>query len=289
MSFSVTAGAYKTSQSVVVASPDPTALINVTTDGTTPATTGGVVGPIVVRVNATTTVKAVAVDPATTAVSPVASSTYIIDSIAPTASIALSGTQGAAGFYRGSVNAIITGGDTGGAGLASLRYSLDNGPLTDIGSGKNIPVVGDGKHTLSVTATDQAGNVNAPTSQTFTIATVAPTVTRALLGTSGSPNTFRGAAPLVLGGSDNTGGSGLTSFLYILDGGQPSVSTDGKKLWTIDAGAPIHSSANFFEGKIIFGTDGAEIFCLDIKGGEIWRGKAGDRVNSAPGITNHPK
>jgi uncharacterized membrane protein YgcG len=88
--------------------------------------------------------------------------------------------------------------------------------------------VGDGKHTLSVTATDQAGNVNAPTSQTFTIDTVAPIVTGALLGTSGSPNTFRGAVTLVLGGSDNTGGSGVTSFLYILDGGQPSVSTDGK-------------------------------------------------------------
>src|SRR3989440_2935366 len=73
-------------------------------------------------------------------------------------------------------------------------------------------------------------------------------------------------------------------FLGDLSGIFHCVSSDGKKLWTIDAGAPIHSSANFFNHKIIFGTDGAEIFCLDTKGAEIWRGKAGDRVNSAPGI-----
>jgi hypothetical protein len=228
VSFSVTAGAYKTPQSVVVASPDPTALINVTTDGTTPAITGGVVGPITVPVNATTTLQAVAIDPATAAVSPVASSRYIIDPTAPTASVALGGTQGGAGFYRSAVSATITGGDTGGSGLASLRYSLDKGPLTDILSGKNVLVGGDGIHTLSVTATDQAGNVSAPTSATFTIDTVAPAVTGALLGTSGLPNNFRGPVTLVLGGSDTSGGSGLTGFLYVLDGGPLSVSTDGK-------------------------------------------------------------
>src|SRR5438034_653462 len=48
--------------------------------------------------------------------------------------------------------------------------------------------------------------------------------------------------------------------------------------------ASAHSSANTFNDKILFGTDGAEIFCLDTRGTEIWRAKAGDRVNSAPGI-----
>jgi len=57
---------------------------------------------------------------------------------------------------------------------------------------------------------------------------------------------------------------------------------DGKKLWTFDAENTIHSSANAVDGNIVFGTDGADIFCLDSEGRKIWQAKAGDRVNGAP-------
>src|SRR5688572_24496602 len=68
-------------------------------------------------------------------------------------------------------------------------------------------------------------------------------------------------------------------FLGDLGGVFHCVSTDGKKLWTIDAQSIIHSSANFFDNKVIFGTDGAEILCFNAAdGSQAWIGKSGDRV-----------
>jgi outer membrane protein assembly factor BamB len=76
-------------------------------------------------------------------------------------------------------------------------------------------------------------------------------------------------------------------FLGDVNGRFHAVSVQsGKKVWMIDAEAPIHSSANVAEGgRIIFGTDGAEIFCISAADGkEQWRGKAGDRVNASPSV-----
>ena len=63
-------------------------------------------------------------------------------------------------------------------------------------------------------------------------------------------------------------------------------ATDGKKRWTFDAGGQsIHSSANADGSRVVFGTDGADIYCLSIADGtKIWEQKTGDRVNGAPGI-----
>jgi outer membrane protein assembly factor BamB len=63
----------------------------------------------------------------------------------------------------------------------------------------------------------------------------------------------------------------------------------GQKLWTFDAGGAIHSSANYLGEKrdrIVFGTDGADIFCLDAAtGSKLWEQKAGDRINGAPAVS----
>ena len=217
-------GAYHAAQSVVITSSDPAALINFTTNGTTPASTGGTAGPITVPINGTATLKVLANNPTTAALSQLASGTYVIDTIAPVATIALSGTRSASGFYRSSVTASISASDTGGSGLASLQYTLDGGPATDIASGKSFPVPGDGTHTLSATATDLAGNVSAPVSQTFIIDTVAPSATVALSGTVGNPGFYRSAVTATVNATDNAGGSGVSTYVYVLDNGAPSVS-----------------------------------------------------------------
>jgi outer membrane protein assembly factor BamB len=64
----------------------------------------------------------------------------------------------------------------------------------------------------------------------------------------------------------------------------------GEKLWTFDAGGEsIHASANVFgsgpQAKVVFGTDGADIFCLEAGDGKkVWEQKSGDRINGAPAV-----
>lgn len=65
-------------------------------------------------------------------------------------------------------------------------------------------------------------------------------------------------------------------------------AADGHMLWKFDAGgSPVHSSANRQGDRIVFGTDGADIFCVDANTGkQIWTQKAGDRINGAPAIAS---
>jgi eukaryotic-like serine/threonine-protein kinase len=66
-----------------------------------------------------------------------------------------------------------------------------------------------------------------------------------------------------------------------------AVGADGKKLWSVDTEVGIHASANGVGDKILFGNDGAELICLNaVDGKEVWKVKAGDRINSAPSIGN---
>ncbi|HSU67453.1 MAG TPA: PQQ-binding-like beta-propeller repeat protein, partial [Tepidisphaeraceae bacterium] len=111
---------------------------------------------------------------------------------------------------------------------------------------------------------------------------------------TGAPPAFEGSAAIVNGAAiigDRSGAlisvslkTGQRNWLYKSEAGfsaSPAVvdgivfigdedgvfhavrADTGKKLWTFDAQAPIHSSANFVGSKIIFGTDGADIFCLN--------------------------
>ena len=64
-----------------------------------------------------------------------------------------------------------------------------------------------------------------------------------------------------------------------------AVSEDGKKVWTSDTEVGIHASANGIGDKVLFGNDGAELICLNVADGkQVWKVKAGDRINSAPSI-----
>lgn len=59
----------------------------------------------------------------------------------------------------------------------------------------------------------------------------------------------------------------------------------GTKLWTIETLSSIHSSANALGEHVVFGNDGAEVYCVNAADGKvIWKKAANDRVNSAPAI-----
>lgn len=84
--------------------------------------------------------------------------------------------------------------------------------------------------------------------------------------------------PLVAGGRVFAGDQ--DGVFHAVDAGS------GKKVWTVDTSTSIHSSANLVEDShVVFGNDGADIYCLNAADGKvIWKKAAGDRVNSSPAI-----
>ena len=77
-------------------------------------------------------------------------------------------------------------------------------------------------------------------------------------------------------------------FIGDLSGVFHCVSTTGEKQWLLDTESGIHGSANADGDKIYFGTDGAQIYCLDQQGKKIFTATAEDRINSAPSIGSLP-
>ncbi|MDX6256616.1 MAG: hypothetical protein QOJ11_2950 [Frankiales bacterium] len=146
----------------------------------------------------------------------------LVDSTAPTASIALAGTLVSGSTYSGTVTATVTAADEAqGTGLKSVTYSLDSGADTPYTS--PVAVSGVGSHTLTVTATDNSNNVGTAT-KTWTINappppdTTAPTASVALAGNLAG-GVYTGDVTATVTSADEAGGSGVKTVTYTLDGG----------------------------------------------------------------------
>lgn len=100
------------------------------------------------------------------------------DSTAPIASVSgLTPAPNAAGWNNTSpVTVAITAIDgAGGSGVASISYTVDGGAQQTVsGASASVSVAGDGTHTVSYFATDNAGNTGTAQSQTVRIDTTAP-------------------------------------------------------------------------------------------------------------------
>lgn len=80
-----------------------------------------------------------------------------------------------------------------------------------------------------------------------------------------------------------------TILIGDLSGTFHAVGVDGgKKLWTLDTGAPIHASANAADvaaNRIVVSTDAGKVYCLNpVDGTVLWTVQAEDRINSAAAI-----
>lgn len=166
------AGLYAAAQSVVITANPASATIYYTTNGIDPTTatlTKGV-GSVTIPVNATTTIKFIAVgtDGTSTAVQSMA---YSIDTTAPTTSI-----LPAAGLYNTSQTVTLTASEP----TATVYYSTSGIDPTTASTTKGVGSVSlaiSQTTTLKYFSVDAAGNKEAVVTKTYTIDTVAPITT----------------------------------------------------------------------------------------------------------------
>lgn len=194
-------------------------------------------GPFAVTTQGTVTVEAYSVDVAGNA-GATASTTFKVDTLAPSSSMSASGTPGSAGWFRSAATASLSCGDLGGSGCASSYVSINGGAFAPYA----------GPYTVSNTVTTfryySIDNVGwQESTKTFTVSsdTVAPSVT------SGQSCSFAGLAgwcrgAVTVSGSASDALSGLASLQASVDGGayatfggSLSVSTLGTHTVTLRA------------------------------------------------------
>jgi uncharacterized cupredoxin-like copper-binding protein len=141
------------------------------------------------------------------------------DTTAPTVTGQLSGSQDSSGAYIGSAMVVLNATDSG-SGVASVEYKLDSGAWTAYTAAVQVSALG--AHTVLYRATDQAGNVSAEGTLSFTVVTgdvdtTPPSVSALVSGTQNSSWQYVDAATITLSALDT--GSGVASVEYTLDGG----------------------------------------------------------------------
>jgi hypothetical protein len=141
------------------------------------------------------------------------------DTIAPTALATVSPTPNAAGWNNtSSVTVNITAQDNaGGSGIASITYAVDSSTPVTVGAATAaVSVTGEGNHSVSYFARDNAGNTSATQSQTVKIDSIAPSATSMIVPAYvNSPNvtavpvsgTAEAGGTVKLTVTDNRGGS----------------------------------------------------------------------------------
>jgi LPXTG-motif cell wall-anchored protein len=142
-----------------------------------------------------------------------ASASFVVDTVAPVLSI----NSPTSGSYNntGSVTASWTTMD-GGSGIAKTEIQLDTGAWATIsGTSHSLNSLANGAHTMTIRATDNAGNMNA-TSVTFTVDTVKPVLNIV----APIPDSWYNTSELNATWTGTDSGSGIAYFLVSLDNGQ---------------------------------------------------------------------
>ncbi len=126
-------------------------------------------------------------------------------------------------WHDSPVQVTLTATDnSGGSGVKSITYSIDGAAPTTVATASTQVTIAapadhsnDGVHTLSFYATDNAGNQEAAQSVSVKIDTTPPTTT-----VSGADDLWHAQPVTVtLSATDNSGGSGVKSITYSIDGG----------------------------------------------------------------------
>jgi plastocyanin len=160
------------------------------------------------------------------------------DTTAPTVTGAVTGNRDAQGAYVGSATVTVTASDTGGSGVRTVEYQVDDTSWQAYSAPVVVTAVGD--HAVQFRATDNAGNVSTVGSVSFRVVagqqpdTTAPTVTGQTTGNRDTAGNYLGTATTTLSATD-TGGSGLARIEYQLDGGAWTVYSSPVVVSTVGA------------------------------------------------------
>jgi plastocyanin len=161
-------GSYNAAQDVTLADADPQATVHYTTDGSAPtASSSTYSAPI--RVAATTTIKALAVDPAGNESAP-ATLAYTIDTVAPPAPTA----SVAPGRYDTPQDVALSVADPD----ATIRYTTDGTAATPASPAYSAPIHVDGRTTINAIAVDAAGNASDPATFDYIVSAPAAATAR---------------------------------------------------------------------------------------------------------------
>ena len=77
--------------------------------------------------------------------------------------------------------------------------------------------------------------------------------------------------------------------IYIgdLDGGFYCLDEVGSQVWSKEMSAPVMGAANFYKDHVVFGTDDANLYCLNCSDGEeIWKFAAADQIQCSITISD---
>jgi peptidoglycan/xylan/chitin deacetylase (PgdA/CDA1 family)/archaellum component FlaF (FlaF/FlaG flagellin family) len=147
------------------------------------------------------------------------------DNTPPTTTISCNGAACGNGFYNSAVSVALSAvDDSGGSGVASIRYTTDGSDPTS----SNGTVYGGafslaGTTTVKYRAYDNAGNAEPVKSQLIQVDTVAPGSSISCNGATCASSYYGNAVSVGLTATD-TGGSGVRAIRYTTDGSDPTTS-----------------------------------------------------------------
>ena len=203
------------------------AFIRYTTDGSDPsAASPQYSGPF--TVNTTTTVKYAAWDKVGNAEA-TKSQAVQIDTAVPVSSIQCNGAACSNSTYGAPVSVSLSAADSGGSGVAAIRYTTDGSDPTSSSTLYTSSFTVSATTTVKYRAWDNAGNIEATNSQLIQVDTTPadttpPTSTIACNGAACSSNTYSAPVSVSLSAADS-GGSGVAAIRYTTDGSDPTSSS----------------------------------------------------------------
>jgi hypothetical protein len=216
------------------------AFIRYTTDGSDPsAASPQYSGPF--TVNATTTVKYAAWDTVGNAEA-TKSQAVQIETAAPVSSIQCNAAACSSNTYSAPVSVSLSAADSGGSGVAAIRYTTDGSDPTSSSTLYTSSFTISATTTVKYRAWDNAGNLEATKSQLIQVGTTQadttpPTSVIRCNGAACSTGWYAAAVSVSLSATDNSGGSGVVAIRYTTDGSDPTSSS------TLYTGTPFTVSA----------------------------------------------